>query len=64
MTEIRSLTNLQHNVKVSRLTAAKYLESLAAGGFLHKRKIGRSSYYINSSLYRILTGEVPQEDEA
>ncbi|HVW64641.1 MAG TPA: Fic family protein [Nitrosospira sp.] len=55
---------VQHDLKVSRLTATKYLESLAAGGFLHKRKIGRSSYYINSPLYGILTGEALQGSEA
>jgi Fic family protein len=42
---------------VSRLTATKYLEALTTAGFLHKRKIGRSNYYINLPLYRILTGE-------
>ena len=42
---------------MSRLTATKYLEALTAAGFLHKRKIGRSNYYINLPLYRILTGE-------
>ena len=30
----------QHGLKVSRLTATKYLEALTADGFLHKRKIG------------------------
>ncbi len=55
---------VQHDLKVSRLTATRYLESLTAGGFLHKRKIGRSSYYINSPLYGILTGEALQGDEA
>lgn len=54
---------VQHDLKVSRLTATKYLESLAAGGFLHKRKIGRTSYYINASLYGILTGEALQGGE-
>lgn len=48
---------VQHDLKVSRLTAAKYLEALTTAGFLHKRKIGRSNYYINLPLYRILTGE-------
>ena len=50
---------IQNDLKVSRLTATKYLSALVAGGFLHKRKIGRSNYYINLPLYRILTGENP-----
>jgi Fic family protein len=50
---------VEKDLKVSRLTAAKYLEALVAGGFLHKRKIGRSNYYINVPLYGILTGESP-----
>ncbi len=50
---------IQNDLKVSRLTATKYLNALVAGGFLHKRKIGRSNYYINLPLYRILTGTNP-----
>jgi hypothetical protein len=48
---------VQHDLKVSRLTATRYLEALTTAGFLHKRKIGRSNYYINLPLYAILTGE-------
>lgn len=51
---------IQSDLNVSRLTATKYLEALAADGFLHKRKIGRSNYYINVPLYSILTGEPMQ----
>jgi len=47
---------IEHDLKVSRLTATKYLEALVDGGFLHKRKVGRSNYYINEPLYRVLTG--------
>lgn len=50
---------VEHDLKVSRLTATKYLEALVAGGFLHKRKVGRSNYYINLPLYGVLTGESP-----
>lgn len=39
---------------VSRLTATKYLDALAAGGFMNKQKFGRSNYYINLTLNRIL----------
>lgn len=48
---------VEHDLKVSRLTATKYLDALVASGFLVKRKVGRSNYYINLPLYGILTGE-------
>lgn len=47
---------IREDLGVSRLTATKYLETLAEGGFLNKRKIGRSNYYINVPLYQILIG--------
>ncbi|MGQ0503237.1 MAG: Fic family protein [Panacagrimonas sp.] len=50
---------IQHDLKVSRITATRYLDVLAADGFLLKRKIGRSNYYINEPLFSILTGEAP-----
>ena len=46
---------LQRDLGVSRLTATRYLEALVAGGFLEKRKIGRTNYFINRPLYEILT---------
>jgi Fic family protein len=55
---------IQHDLKVSRLTATRYLDLLADTGFLRKRKLGRSNYYINEPLFRILTGEAPPTDEA
>lgn len=55
---------IQHDLKVSRLTATRYLDLLADGGFLQKRKIGRSNYYINIPLFQILTGEVPPVGES
>lgn len=48
---------LQRDLKVSRLTATRYLDVLTADGFLSKRKVGRSNYYINIPLFRILAGE-------
>jgi len=48
---------MEHDLKVSRITATKYLEDLTKGGFLTKQKIGRSNYYINTALYGILAGE-------
>lgn len=47
---------IQKDLDVSRLTATKYLDALVAGGFLAKRKIGRSNFYINAPLFAILTG--------
>jgi Fic family protein len=45
---------LRHDLKLSRLTATKYLDTLVDGGFLHKSKVGRSNYYMNHSLVAIL----------
>lgn len=48
---------VMRDLKVSRLTATRYLEQLSLGGFVEKRKVGRSNYYINLALNAILTGE-------
>jgi Fic family protein len=45
---------IERDLEVSRLTATKYLDALAADGFLLKQKIGRGSYYINTALTKIL----------
>lgn len=47
---------VQNDLKVSRLTATKYLDALAGAGFVEKRKVGRSNYYINVALNNILLG--------
>lgn len=41
---------VQKDLQVSRLTATKYLDALAADGFVKKRKIGRGNYYVNVAL--------------
>ena len=46
---------LERDLKISRLTATKYLETLVKDGFLRKLKAGRSNYYINQQLVAILT---------
>ena len=51
---------IERDLRVSRLTASKYLEALTASGFLHKQKIGRSNYYVNRPLYDILAGDAMQ----
>jgi Fic family protein len=45
---------VMRDLNVSRLTATKYLDVLAEGGFLEKRKVGRINYYINIALNQIL----------
>jgi Fic family protein len=55
---------VEDDLKVSRLTATKYLEALVEGGFLKKRRVGRSNYYINEPLYEILTGSPQRPDVA
>jgi Fic family protein len=47
---------IERDLGVSRLTASKYLDALAAGGFVQKNKIGRSNYYVNLALNQILLG--------
>jgi Fic family protein len=48
---------IMRDLKVSRLTATRYLNELAETGFVEKRKVGRSNYYINIALNAILTRE-------
>ena len=47
---------VQRDLGVSRLTATKYMDELAAAGFVQKQKVGRSNYYINLALNQILLG--------
>jgi len=53
-----------NDLAVSRLTATKYLDALAAGGFLRKQRIGRTNYYVNEALVSILSGESMTAGEA
>jgi Fic family protein len=46
---------LENDLSVSRITAASYLNELAKGGFLVKKKLGKSNYYINGKLFELLT---------
>lgn len=46
---------VQQELKVSRLTAANYLNQLAEpGGLLQKYKLGKSNYYVNQPLFELL----------
>ena len=48
---------VQRDLQVSRLTATKYLDALAAAGLLQKQRIGRGNYYINVALNAVLQGK-------
>lgn len=43
-----------NDLKVSRLTAANYLNRLSDDGILIKEKLGKSNYYINHQLFELL----------
>jgi len=45
---------LVSELNISRVTASGYLNKLAADGILKKQKVGKSNYYINENLVRIL----------
>lgn len=44
---------VMNDLRVSRLTATRYLDKLTANGFLEKHKLGRSNYYINRPLLNV-----------
>lgn len=41
-------------VRVSRITATKYLNLLAEHGFVEKHKVGRSNYFVNKPLVKLI----------
>ena len=51
-TKIEFIVN---DLGVTRLTAANYLNKLAADGILKKERIGTANYYINKPLFNLLT---------
>jgi len=53
---------LEKDLGVSRITAAKHLDALAANGFVEKKKIGRKNFYINRPLFNLLT-RISLDDE-
>lgn len=55
---------LVKDLNVSRLTAAKYLDTLTENGFLVKEKIWRTNYYVNMPLFLLLKGEQAPEQDA
>ena len=48
---------LEKELKISRRTAQNYLDSVAENGFLEKIKIGKSNYYMNNALIKVLMNE-------
>ena len=48
---------LEQELNVSYLTARKYLDVLAENGFVEKTKVGKSNYYINTALIKVLMNE-------
>lgn len=49
------IEHVQRDLQVSRLTASKYLDALAEGGFVRKLRVGRGNYYVNVALNAVLT---------
>jgi Fic family protein len=46
---------LQKDLRISRLTATRYLNLLTQMGILEKLKMGRTNYYINKPLFKLLS---------
>jgi Fic family protein len=46
---------IERDLGVSRPTAAKYLQALAAAGLVRKTKLGRTNFYINEPLFELLS---------
>jgi Fic family protein len=51
-TKIEFIVN---DLKVSRITAANYLNKLAEDGMLKKERIGTGNYYVNEPLFNLLS---------
>ena len=53
---------IEKDLGVSRITAAKHLDTLTRNGFVEKKKIGRTNFYINRPLSKRLT-QITLNDE-
>jgi Fic family protein len=53
---------IEKDLGVSRITAAKHLDTLTRNGFVEKKKIGRTNFYINRPLFTLLT-QITLNDE-
>lgn len=58
------IESVQRDLRVSRLTAVKYLELLTENGFIEKHKIGRYNYYINRPLMSIFMDITEMPDDS
>lgn len=50
---------VQRDLGVSRITATKYLDTLAEDDVLQKVRVGRNNYYINRPLFSLLSATAP-----
>ncbi len=46
---------VERDLGVSRQTATKYLSDLTAAGFVQKMKLGRTNFYVNEPLFKLLS---------
>lgn len=46
---------IERDLNVSRPTATKYLDELCAGEFVRKIKLGRTNFYLNEPLFKLLS---------
>jgi len=60
------IESVQADLRVSRLTAAKYPEQLTDRGLIEKHKIGRYNYYVNRPLMNIFLDipDMPDNEDA
>ena len=48
------IEHVERNLQLSRQTASKYLNKIVSLGLLHKEKIGKENYYINTRLMELI----------
>jgi hypothetical protein len=46
---------LERDLRITRQTAAKYLDELSQGGFLCKERIGKVNFYVNKPLFKLFS---------
>ena len=48
---------LEKEFRINKRTAQNYLDKIVELGFLEKTKVGKSNYYINTTLIKVLMNE-------